>query len=151
MQELFILEDLLNVLIELETLANKHYLEMAKATDDTELKALFTRLAALELDHKELFIRYKSKAVNFTTSNVTAEYTSYMDALLKNTIDFLKNQGGTESFEEGFNLAVKLEKDTIFFLAETKLIITKEFHGEVDNIMDQEREHLRALLEYNRS
>ena len=150
MQELFILEDLLNVLIELETLANKHYLDLADTTKDEELTELFTRLAALELNHKELFKKYKARAVKFTTSKLSVEYTGYMDALLKNTIDFLVNQKKMDSFDEGFSLAVQLEKDTIFFLAETKIIISKEFHGEIDNIMDQEREHLRALLEYKR-
>ncbi len=150
MQELFIIEDLFNVLVELETLAGKHYTEMATLTNDKKLIDLFKRLAENELLHKELFLDYKSKAITFETNKTSPEYTEYMDALLKNSIVFVQRKEKCANFEEGFNLAVQLEKDTIYFLTEMKTIISKEFHSNIDNIIDQEREHIRYLFEYKK-
>lgn len=148
MQEVFVIEDVLNILIELETLANKHYIELAKIAKDEKLAALFDKLAVYELDHKKIFTKLKSKAIKFPTSEVTPEYTRYLDALLKNTIKFIKSQTVSYDYEEGFELAVKLEKDTILFLSETRPLFGEEFHHEIDVIIGQEREHLRYLLEY---
>ncbi len=54
MQESFILEDVLNTLIQLEVTGNKVYTELAKRTGDDKSVELFTTLADAEMKHKRI-------------------------------------------------------------------------------------------------
>lgn len=148
MQEIFLLEDLLNVLIELEILGNVHYSKMAQETVHVELKKLFERLSKEENVHKEIYLDFRERKINFVSNEVTSEYKEYMDALLKNTLSLLKVEYSFEGFEAGFALAIKLEKETILFLTEMKQIISQAYHEDINQIMDQERQHLKYLLTY---
>ena len=104
MHELFSLEDVLNVLIELETLGNIHYTEMEKLTDDYKLKEFFGLLAKQELAHKDLYSGYKKTNITFDSSKVSKEYISYMDALLKGTVKFLETNRTMRDFNHGYEL-----------------------------------------------
>lgn len=148
MQEIFLLEDLLNGLIELETLGNDHYTQMAEMVVNHELKDLFTLLAKQENAHKEIYKGYKENKINFANNEVSDEYQAYIEVLLKNTISFLKERKKIDDFESGFEMAILLEKETLLFLSEMKQVLTQECHPEIDLIMDQERSHLRYLLAY---
>lgn len=150
MGEIFALEDIFNVMIELESLGHKHYNKLQTMTDDLTLRELFKHLACEELDHKELYTSYKKKSISFSTSKVDNEYMDYIAALLKGTIQFLNNSQEIDSFDQGFDIAVNLEKDTILFLSELRRIIDSAYYDAIDNIMDQERAHLKALYEYNK-
>lgn len=146
MQELFSLEDVFNVMIELEILGNTHYLEMEKLTNDYQLKELFSGLATQEMAHKELYTRYKNLHISFQSNELNVEYKEYMDALLKSTIGFLKGNPKINSFEQGYEIAIQLEKDTILFLGEIKGIIDPTYYTAIDEVLNQERNHLKALL-----
>lgn len=148
MHEIFALEDVLNVLIELETLGNKHYTEMASLTDDYELKKFFELLAKQELAHKALYEGYKKQHITFESGGITDEYMSYMDTLLKGTVKFLETNSEVKDFETGYHIAINLEKDTLLFLSELKTIIGKDYDEVIDNVMDQERAHLKALYDF---
>lgn len=148
MQELFSLEDVFNVMIELETLGNKHYLEMEKQTKDYQLKELFSGLAKQEMAHKELYTKYKDMHISFETNQLTLEYKDYMDALLKGTIRFLKGSQEINDVEHGFEIAIHLEKDTILFLGEIKGIIGPTYYEAIDEVLSQERNHLKALYKW---
>lgn len=148
MREVFALEDIFNVMIELETLGNIHYVEMQEMTDDLQLRELFGLLATQEIAHKELYKKYKNMNIPYERNLVNEEYTLYMDAMLKGTIKFLEESKDIKSFEHGFNVAINLEKDTILFLTEIKRLLDSQYHEAIDNITDQERDHLKALYEY---
>lgn len=148
MREVFALEDIFNVMIELETLGNIHYVQMQEMTDDLQLKSLFALLATQEIAHKELYTTYKNKNITFERNIVNEEYEAYMDAMLKGTVRFLEESKEIKSFEHGFEVAINLEKDTILFLTELRRIVTPEYYEAIDNVTDQERNHLKALYEY---
>lgn len=148
MQELFSLEDVFDVMIELETLGNKHYLEMEKRTNDYHLKELFSGLAKQEMTHKELYSKYKNRHISFETNQLTLEYKEYMDELLKGTIHFLKGNQEINDFKHGFEIAIQLEKDTILFLGEIKGIIDPTYYAAIDEVLSQERNHLKTLYKW---
>lgn len=148
MQEIFLLEDVLNVLIELENLGSVHYHKMAEMTEDSELKGLFARLSVQELAHKEIYEDYKKQKINFEEQTLLSDYKDYMDALLKNAITFLNTHMNFKDFKDGFEIAVKLEKETLLFLSEIKVILGKAHHEAIDKLMNEERKHLRFLLNY---
>ncbi len=148
MQELFSLEDVFDVMMELETLGNQHYLEMEKLTSDYQLKALFNGLAKQEMTHKELYAKYKNLHISFETNQLTLEYKDYMDALLKGTIHFLKGSKEIRDLKQGYEIAINLEKDTILFLGEIRGILDSTYYAAIDEVLNQEKSHLKALYKW---
>lgn len=67
MREVFSLEDLFNVMIELESMGSVHYSNMKNMTDNSKLIVLFDKLSKQELAHKELYSRYKTEIVAFSS------------------------------------------------------------------------------------
>ncbi len=145
MSEKFILEDLLNALIELEDTGNKLYAELSEKVENKEVADLFSLLARQELKHKELYESYKSKLV--TKENVDEEYLSYIKVMLKKNVKFLNTVVVPEDMEASVCQSVQLEKDTILFLLEMKKIIEDHHQDEIDKVIDEERKHLKYLYE----
>jgi Uncharacterized conserved protein len=151
MSELFSLEDIFNVMIELETLGNIHYSKMKGMTSNAKLKVLFEQLAAAELSHKELYQTLKSKIINFNQEKVNQEYQEYMDVMLNQTIQFLHESSSVSDFEKGFEIAVRLEKDTILFLNELRSIVDANYYEAIDHVISQEQGHLKALYKFEKT
>ncbi len=63
MSERFILEDLLNGLIELEDTGNKLYTSLSEKTLSDDVSSLFKKLADQEMKHKEIYQSYKMSLV----------------------------------------------------------------------------------------
>ena len=148
MRESFSLEDIFNVMIELETLGNRHYINMQLLTSDLKLKELFGILAEQEMAHKALYTKYKKANIAFNATGADEEYQSYIDALLAGTVRFLKESREIKDFDHGFTIAVNLEKDTILFLTELRRIIDPAYFEAIDGITEQERSHLKYLYSY---
>ncbi len=148
MQETFNLEDIFNVMIELETLGNKHYIEMQLLTTDLKLKELFGLLATQEKAHKKIYADYKKMNIAFNATGTDNEYMAYMSALLKAAVRFLEESEEIKDFDQGFNIAINLEKDSILFLTELRRIIDPAYYEAIDQITDQERTHLQYLYNF---
>ncbi|BEP29240.1 hypothetical protein [Helicovermis profundi] len=148
MREVFALEDIFNVMIELETLGNIHYDNMKGLTDVLSLKVLFESLAKQEFAHKKLYEKYKKEIISFNSDKVDDEYRAYMDVLLEQTVKFLSESREVTNFQNGFDISIQLEKDTILFLNEIRLLIDSSYYESIDRIISQEKGHLRALFEY---
>ena len=148
MQEIFSVEDVINVMIELETRGNEHYLSLSKQTQSEELKNLFLNLANAEQKHKLRYENFKKEILNFEHENVSDDYEAYMLSLLKQTIRFLNETRNQINVEEGFLLAIQLEKDTILFLMELKSMIGQQFNADMEQIISEERGHLKLLYQY---
>ena len=148
MQEIFSIEDVINVMIELETCGNEHYLSLSKQTQSEELKNLFLNLANAEQKHKLRYENFKKEILNFEHENVSDDYVAYMHTLLKQTIRFLNETRNQINVEEGFLLAIQLEKDTILFLMELKSMIGQQFDADMEQIISEERGHLKLLYQY---
>lgn len=157
MQETFRLEDLLNVLIELENVGAAHYKRLHLLSSHLKSKALFEKLSNEELKHELYYKSLKQRLLKFEINNLSDEYKSYAKALLSSTITFLKiiNKGLDESnvlsesdeFKAGIENALKLEKDTILLLIELKQILEVTTHAEIDGIIEQERNHVKLVIE----
>lgn len=146
MAESLLLEDVLDVLIQLETLGHAHYATLSHMTPDLELQKLFRLLSEQELKHRQIYEGYKTEMIPFAQEEVTEEYRAYAEVLLKDAIRFLSEARGIGDFESGFAEAVQLEKDTLLFLTEMRGIVGPAFHEPIDRLMDQERRHLMFLL-----
>lgn len=145
MSEKFILEDLLNALIELESTGNSLYTELSERVENKEVADLFSLLARQELKHKEIYTGYKSSLV--AKEEVDDTYLAYVKVMLEKNIKFLSTTAAPEDLHGSVCQAVQLEKDTVLFLLEMKKIISEHHHKEIDEIIDEERKHLQYLYE----
>lgn len=148
MSEIFSLEDIFNVMIELESLGHSHYNKMKDMTENSKLKVLFEGLAKAELAHKKLYMDFKSDIINFNHEKVDEEYKEYIEMLLSETVGFLNESRDVSDFEEGFNISVQLEKDTILFLNEIRSIVEPKYHEAIDMVISEERNHLKSLYKF---
>lgn len=148
MQETFLLEDIINLLIDLETLGNIHYKALAQMTDHQEAKALFENLAKEELRHKSFYETFKQQKVVFSQAATNDDYKEYMEVLLKNTMTFLMVHRTFEHFDTGFEIAVTLEKETLHFLNEMREVLGNAYQEDIKQLIDEERRHLKILLQY---
>ncbi len=148
MRETFCLEDLFDVMIELEGVGQAHYVKMQKWTDDETARQLFAHLAEQEADHQKLYRTLKTQYVAFgENAALEPSYSAYVKALLTQTMTFLKEAGAVEDYASGLACAVQLEKDTLLFLNEMKLIIGEGGADAIDAVILQEKMHLKALYE----
>ena len=148
MQEIFSVEDVINVIIELETRGNEHYLSLSKQTQIETLKKLFMNLANAEQKHKLRYENLKKEILNFEHEDLSDDYEAYILSLLKQTIRFLNETRTQMNVDEGFRIAIQLEKDTILFLMELKSMIGQQFDADMEQIISEERGHLKLLYQY---
>ena len=148
MQEIFSVEDVINVMIELETRGNEHYLSLSKQTQIETLKKLFMNLANAEQKHKLRYENLKKEIVIFEHEDLSDDYEAYILSLLKQTIRFLNETRTQMNVDEGFRIAIQLEKDTILFLMELKSMIGQQFDADMEQIISEERGHLKLLYQY---
>lgn len=145
MAEQFRLEDLFNVMIELESVGNIQYTRMRDISENPKVKGLFEELAQAELSHKLIYEHLKFKAVHYNVEVVNEDYLMYVKVLLDNTIEFIRGVKKIEADEQGYDVAVQLEHDTIEFLETLKKVLDPSFHQTLDEIIAQEEGHLKTL------
>ncbi len=148
MQESFLLEDLMELMIGLETAGGQHYRTMAGLTDDMKLKALFELLAKQEDGHRVLYRKIKADALPFASVVEDPEYSEYLTLLLKNAFSFMGESEVPFSYEAGYQKAINLEKETLLILSEMERIVLPVFHETLKIVTAEERRHLKYLYEY---
>lgn len=146
MRETYVTEDLLNTLIALEMRGHENYLRLEGQAPDPRSRELFKLLADQELKHKTLYESFKAHLEGAEPAD--PEYLSYVGLLLEKQIPVITAPDVPENFEACFQLAVTLEKETLFFLHEVKSLLPFEARGQVNPMIDEERKHLQYLLEY---
>ncbi len=146
MRETYILGDLLQTLIQLEIKGNSLYTELAHQQEDQEVKFFFQTLADQELKHKILYNGLLEELEEEIEPD--ADYKRYVDALLAGTIHFISTDLSSKPHGEAFEIAVRLEKDTLLFLMEVQKVIPKSAHGIIEKVMTEERKHLEMLYRY---
>lgn len=148
MQESFTMEDLIGLLIGLETKGGLHYKKMAELTMDRELRDLFRQLALQEEKHLKFYEGLRDNELPFADSDGDGEYQAYLFCLMKETFSFLNVEETEVEFEEGYEQAVRLEKETLFLLNEIERIVLPAFRPTLQSIVEEERKHLRFLQTY---
>ena len=146
MSEMFTMEDIFNVMIELEKMGAQHYIEMKKMTSDATLKVLFEQLSDAEKAHQVFYQNLKNQSVTFNYEKVSTEYKDYIHSLIFQTTHFFNSERSMENFNVGLQVAIQLEKDSILLLSELKPLVENTFLNTIDSMIDQERTHLSALV-----
>ena len=124
MQGEFILEGMLNALIEMENAGDVLYNKMSEKTEDPELAAVFKDLATQESHHKDMYESYKN--ILKPSEGLDEMKLSSLNTLIDHTINFLHQDDLPEDMNEAIKRATQFEMDTIQFLMEMKSLIEEE-------------------------
>ena len=148
MREVFVLEDILNALITLETHGNALYSNMAEQADDLQTRNLFADLAEQELQHKKIYEGFKTK-FNLKTE-IEEDYLDYLRELIRSSIQLERVEVRSYNYGQALAMGIQLEKDTILFLNELKGILA-ERADQIGALVQEEKKHLVRLLELKRA
>ncbi len=138
--------------IQIEKNGRDFYSTLAAASKNEESRAVFLRLAQEEEKHIAVFQGMLDKAGASDVAGPYAdEYAAYMRALASETVFTRKDTGRqaaakVKSEKEAFELGIGFEKDSIVFYEGIKKAVAQYDHKIIDELIQQEQEHLRLLL-----
>jgi rubrerythrin len=149
--------ELVKVAVNIERIGATFYDTLASKAKDASGKAVFKNLADMERDHEKTFSKLleRGSTVFEPFESYPEEYTSYMKALAesavfpdqKTALD-LARKVATQA--DALELGIRAEKDSILFYAEMRRTIREREQATIDAIIEEEKAHLRQLLEMKR-
>ncbi len=140
-------KELLSIAVKVESAGYSYYSKLAeKASGD--LKAMFQELANQERDHakrfEEIMKKYENDS-NFATWQ-NEEVSGYVETYAKAFIfPEIENEQMPETLVAAIRKAIEVEKDSIIYYNELRLIVPDP--KPVEEIIMEEKEHLRKLSE----
>ncbi|MGA1790307.1 MAG: ferritin-like domain-containing protein [bacterium] len=139
--------------VQIEKNGRDFYTVLAKSSKKDEVKDVFQFLAKEEERHIKLFSEILSGFEKYEPSDAYPdEYFAYLKSL-SDTYIFTKENTGREIAQsveddiEAIDLGIGFEKDSILFYMEMKNMVWKEGKKIVDQLIEEERSHLRKLSE----
>jgi rubrerythrin len=148
LREVYVLEDLLNTLIQLEVKGFELYEEYKNNAEDSTLKELFGELAVAEKIHELFYKGVKEKVLSSEIESVEEEYKEYIRILVENNFFLTNTDFSVKTISEALNIAERLEKDTIIFMNELNAIINEREGFKA--ILEEEKRHLLRIYQYKK-
>ncbi|MFW6266820.1 MAG: ferritin-like domain-containing protein [Halanaerobium sp.] len=155
MKERFNALEVMEMAKDIEVRGKKFYLKHAEATENRDLKELFKKLAQDEQDHYEKFVALTEELRN---DRDEAEYlyeedvSAYFNYLVEYSVfpkdDSEESIEALHDVEKALKLAIQAEKDSILFYREMCEFNDGKTIEAVNKLIEQEKEHLRALGKY---
>jgi rubrerythrin len=138
--------DILAMAIRLEEEGERFYRELSGHFDG-EIKKTFLELADQEKVHAEIFRKMSDQESWDEMDSYLSGYAFY--EVFPDTSEILKRKDLT--LKEVLNIAISVEKDSIILYYELKDgLVNSDTQKTVKKIIEQEKEHLKKLLELKR-
>lgn len=143
--------DVLQIAMRIEENGGNFYRYAVQIAPEEDAKKMFEDLAVEEDRHKEIFNRMLSGVDRVDPpESFPGEYAAYLKNYADNNIIFKKevmdrelaNVKGTAS---ALDFAIRRELDSILYYHEMKNFISKDQHGDVDSVINEERRHFSRL------
>jgi len=158
MSRLFEAREIVGLAIRIEENGEEFYTQLANVTKHLRVKEKFEFLAGEERKHRNSFREIQQRLGEFKPiyESYPGEYLNYVKALAEENI-FTKERAGqllAKKFKTptaALDTAIGLEKDSILFYDEMKNFLPESEHKPINEIIGQEREHLRKLSEIKRT
>jgi rubrerythrin len=147
---LFTASDVLRFAVRMEEDGGCFYREAADRTEKSEVKKLFSSLAAEEAEHKQTFERLLLKETEIEPrEDYQGEYMSYLHDYIDGKI-FVAMDNKSAKSESGnvakaLEFAIQREVEAIHYYQELKAFVTVDDHKTLDEIIDVERKHFMQL------
>ncbi|MCS7253598.1 MAG: ferritin family protein [Armatimonadota bacterium] len=144
--------EIVDMAIEMERIGAKFYAALAEHASDDEARAMFQWLASEERDHERNFEKLREHTSSYTLpESYPGEWQAYVRALIESrTIlgdEDINRLAASTNFVEALKIGVALEKDSIIFYEALKEYVPEGERGVVEDIISQERGHLRRLAD----
>ena len=158
MSRLFEAREIVGVAISIEENGEEFYKQLATVTKNLQVKETFEFLAGEERKHRNSFREIQQRLGEFKPiyESYPGEYLNYVKALAEENI-FTKERARqllAKKFKKStaaLDIAIGLEKDSILFYNEMKNFVSESERKPIDEIIGQEKEHLRKLSEIKRT
>ena len=144
--------------IEIEKNGRDFYQVLAGNASDGKLKDTLMTLSRAEDRHITTFQKIFEDAScdHSSEGSYPEEYFSYINALASQYVFTQKDKGaeiakGIKTSEEGLEMAIGFEKDSILFFEEMKKLVPEKSRSLVDALIQEEKKHLwdlTTLLDY---
>ncbi len=141
--------------VRIEKMGEVFYRKWAERVDDPKHKEFFTHLADEEVNHAALFERLETTAGDFTAD---IENYEFYDEYLRSFADNLFNEQAqqeeadkVETLVDAVKFAMRRELDTILFYQEISPFISESQELQIKSLINEEREHYKALVDFKNS
>jgi rubrerythrin len=145
--------EIVDIAKQVEELGEAFYEEALKHLKDARIRRIFAFLRDEERRHAGLFEAMlsglKSASVEWREDE---QYLTYMRALARNHV-FPDREAVRVAVQDlrdeaaAIRIALGFEKDSILFLHELRVLVREEDRNTVDQLIAEEREHVRTLQE----
>ena len=143
--------DVITFAVEIEKNGKKFYEKVSDTFEDAEIKEIFLHLAHEEENHIVEFEKlFEDELGNNPHETYEGEYLDYVKSLVDNHV-FKTNEDidalvkTIQNKNDALDLALKFEKDSILFFTELKEVVAPHNLGTIDNLISQERAHIKVL------
>jgi rubrerythrin len=149
--------ELVEIAIGVERNGAAFYDSLSKSTKDEIARGAYKYLADKEREHIEIFQKMLASVSEYQPPETyTEEYDLYLKALVDSAI-FSDDQVAREmaqragSDAEAIQIGLRAEKDSILFYSEMRDLVRRSDREVIDNIIEEERSHLRQLSDLRKS
>lgn len=145
--------ELINIAIGIERRGIAFYDTMSKSSDNPMARGIFQHLADMERQHAQIFQGMLDEVDKYQIPETyIEEYGAYLEALVDSAVftdDMITGEMATQVDNDikALELAIAAEKDSILFYYQMKDIMPKPVQPTVDEIIMEEKSHLRELSE----
>ena len=155
MKERFNALEVMEMAKDIEKRGKKFYLKHAEATENRDLRELFKKLAQDEQDHYEKFValteelRQGSDDADYLYEEDVSAYFNYLvEYSVFLLYDSEESVAALNDVEKALKLAIQAEKDSILFYREMCEYNDGKTIEAVNKLIEEEKDHLRALGKY---
>ena len=149
--------ELINIAIGIERRGIIFYDVLARSTGSAKARDIFQYLVGMERDHIRKFEAMLDEADKKEEAEVySGEYAAYLQALVDNAVftdDAVTGELATQAENDiaAVELGIAAEKDSILFYYEMKEIMPRAARPTIEEIIAEEKLHLRQLTEFKRA
>jgi rubrerythrin len=153
MGNIFAGSEIVELGIQIEKNGQDFYNTLSAQTKNDKAKGLFEYLAGEEARHIQVFNKILEKTTKYEPAGLDAdEYYAYMNSLASEHVFTQKDKGteiakGISSDKEAVQMGIGFEEDSIVFYQGVKKIVPQYDQTTVDQLIAQEEQHLRQLIE----
>lgn len=149
--------ELVDVAVGIERNGEAFYSSLVASAGDSNVRGIYQHLADREREHIEIFQNMLGSLSDYQPPETfTDEYEAYLRALINSSV-FTDTGAASEmarkvnSDLEAIQIGLGAEKDSILFYLEMRDIIRKSDRDVVSKIIEEEKSHVRQLMDLRRS
>ncbi len=145
--------EIIEIGIQIEENGRDFYKSLAAVARGTKAEKVLLGLASAEEDHIKVFREVFTGSCAYDPEGAyPEEYFSYMNSLASEYVFTRKGAGekaasGLTTYEQGLDLGISFEKDSILFYEEMKKFVAASERRKIDILIENEKKHLSQLVQ----